>query len=602
MSSRPRSKDGLALMVTRTVREALSLAERDPGKLLEIFPQLPLLEQRDVVMFTGGPLRQELIASTSHAGRLVAMLPEEELYLTLREVGLANATVLLSFMTPEQDRYLADIDLWQKEEFEPSRFLKLVEVLLECGEDRLHRWLAALDPELLVLLLRRHGRVSSFDTFQEPMESSDEVPSISYQGVYRYHPGRQELRPIMDSILRILHATDPERYEIVMESAHRDQVSEVREEALRWRETRLSEKGLPSFEEACQIYRPLAREELERLAHEVPAEGRKPEAKPAVLYPVLWLPGESFFRKVLRKAARGPQGERIRTELAALGNKVVVADGLDPGDPSSLRYCLEKAAGFITIALELLTGGGIEAAASWVSRSWLHFLFRLGYGQVLELVRRAREDLPATRFRWIDRYRYLPDSPLEETLRGLLLARPLMAVEPTAENYLGFREFASLRDIRIADRRLRTLEALADLFVRKAGLPPEQIKGVCLQAGMGDRLETVKWSHVLNTMWANRMLADLWEFRPLVPGQVRRLLRIAFETGKEGAPGRIKPRAARALTRWANERAGTTDQAMRKSLNEAVQRGLEQMEQELGSLAEDAPIDWRFIESLCITP
>ena len=589
-----------SLVKSRKVREALAWIEKDPERLLATFPRLSFSDQLDLILLTSGDVRQELIASSPYAEKLVASLSEQEVYLTLKDIGLSHAAALLSLMTPDQDRFLGDLELWTKETFDPARFLELCGIVHHCGEDRLARWLGSMDPELLVLALIRHGRVSKFDPSIDPLEESDAAPFISYEGYYRYHPAEEALRPLIDPLIRILHAKDAERYGMVMESTYRDQPAEVELEAHRWRESRLDDKGFPAFEEACQIYRPLSEADFQRLVRDVPLGRMDSPDAAAILYPVLWIPADSFLRRALRKVATGPQRDRVLTELAALGNKVLVADGLDFGDGWALKSSLEKAAGCLTIGLQDLTGGRVDEAASWMSRTWLHFLFRLGYGQVKRLADRAIKLQPATRFRWIDHFHYLPDSPLEETLLGLVRPRPLLAVAPTPENFLGCREFASLQDIYLAEKRLACIEALADLFSLRLGLPPERIKEICIHGGMGDRLNTVKWSQVLHTMWANKLLIDRWEFQPLVPGQVRRFLDAAFRGRKAGRTGKLNSAVVRDLLKWVDDALGDLEKSGRAAVRATLLKDVQRFEQELGGLAENAPIDGRFIQSLWI--
>ena len=589
-----------SLVKSKRAREALAWIEKDPERLMETFPQLSFSEQLDLVLFTSGSLRQKLIASSPHSMSLVSALSEAEVYLTLKDIGLKHAATLLSLMTPEQDQFLVDLELWKKENFDPPGFLELVDLVHHCSEERLARWLESMDPELIVLTLLRNGRVSKFDPSLDPLETSEEAAPISCDGYYRFHPAQEEVRPLIGPIIRILYERDVERYGMVLESACQDQIPEVEIEALRWRQSRLADKGYPAFEEACQIYQPLSQEEFQRLAREVPLPDRDAQQPAAALYPVLWLSADSFLRKALRKAARGPQRDRVLAELADLGNRVLVADGLECSDAWALKSSLEKAAGYLTIGLQDLTGGNVDEAASWISRTWLNFLFRLGYGQVKRLADRAIRIRPLTRFRWIDRFHDLPDSPFQETLLGLARPRSLLAEAPTPENFLGCREFASLQDVHIAEERLACVESLARLFSLRLSLPPERIKEICLAEGLADRLDTLKWSQVHNTMWANKLLSDRWEFRPLVPGQVRRFLEIAFRRRRAGHPARLHSSVVRDLLVWVNEGLSDLQGSSRTAAEAGILQGIQRLEQELGGLAKDAPIDGRFIQSLWV--
>lgn len=582
------------------VRQVLSWAERDPEKLLEEFPEMTPSEQFELLPHVQADLRQELILSSPYAAELVARMPEEEVYLTLKEIGLDHAGPLLSLLTPEQDRFLGDLEFWKKEEFEAERLLEFVGRMRECGEDRLARWLEAMDPELLAATLRRHGRVGKFDVFRDPVEASDDGPFLSQEGLYRFYPRKAELLPVFEPILRILFARNPQRYGAVMESAYADQTAEVEEEALKWRESRLAEKGFPPPEEAARIYRPLSRSEFDRLVVQTPVQLGQAREAAAIRFPALRLPRDSLLFEALALSDASPERDRIHTELAVLGNKVLAADGLELRDLEALRRSLGKVSGVLTIALEMLAGNDPEKAAGWLRRSWLHFLFRLGYGLVDRLARRARSLLPAVRFLWADRYHYLPDPPLDETLLGLARPRPVLAgFDPVGETG-GTRDFQSMEDVRSAEDRLLLAETLAVFFSNGLGLGPERIREICTDE-MGERLDTVRWSQVLLTLWARRLGAGASDFFPLLPGQVRRFLEAAFEP-RHRAEGirRLRPEVLAGLIAWCEERLTEAQEPARSLARDWISQAAAKLEQELGGLPEEAPIDSRFLACLCV--
>ncbi len=583
------------------VRQALAWVEQDPEKLLEEFPEMTPSEQLELLAHVQADLRQELIVSSPYAAELVARMPEEEVYVTLKEIGFDHAGPLLSLLTPDQDRFLGDLELWKKEEFEAERLLEFVGRMRECGEDRLARWLEAIDPELLAATLRRHGRIGKFDIFQDPVEASDDGPFLAQEGLYRFYPRKAELLPVFEPILRILFVRDPQRYGAVMESAYADQTAEVEEEALKWRESRLAEKGFPPLEEAARIYRPLSRSEFDRLVAQTPVDLGQAEVGPVMRFPVLRLARDSFLFEALALCASSPERDRIHTELAVLGNKVLAADGLELCDLEALRRSLGKVSGMLTIALETLAGNDTEKAARWLRRSWLHFLFRLGYGQVDRLARRARGLLPAVRFRRADRYHYLPDPPLDETLLGLARPRPVLAGFDTAGEPGRARDFQSMEDVRSAEDRLLLAETLASFFSSRLGLAPDRIREICTEAGLEDRLDTLRWSQVLLTLWARRIAADASDFLPILPGQVRRFLEEAFEPRSltEGVR-RLRPGVLEEMLSWCERRLSEVQQTARSLARDWIGQAAAKLEQELGGLSEEAPIDGRFIACLCV--
>lgn len=580
-------------------RETLRWAEEEPAKVLERFPKLTLAEQIGVWLFAPGRLRQDLVLSSPLAAELVPMLPDQEVYITLKEIGLEDAIPMIALMSREQLHYVNDLEVWEKERFEVRSFLKLLKIIHHCGEDKLAQWLNDVDPELLVLLLKNYGQVTKYDITRDPIEDTDEQTYITFDGYYRYHPKSQEFAPLLAPVLRILKTCNPERFGMVMESVYKEMPAEVEDEALRFRSSRLSEKGMPDFENACEIYRRLTDERFMECVGEASTR-LQPATTTPPLYPIRWLPAESFFREVLQRLGDHPATDRLRSELASLGNKVLVADGLEVTHVESLKAALRKVAGTLTLALEYLEGSDVEKAASWLTRTWLHHLFRLGHSQVLKLAERARRIRDRCGFPWIDRFHCLADSPFEETLRGLLKPRPLFFHGQGEDDPHAFRDFACLEDLRIASERMAAIEAMAHFFEQPLDLPPGKIKQICLEAGLGDRLDTVSWAQVLHTIWACRTLTGKPAFRPLLPAEVQPFLRTAF-SGARGTPTRgLDPAFALSLVRWCRERMAPLAGPTEAIVEAWIRAGSKRLEEELKGFDPEEPIDSRFIQCLCI--
>jgi len=583
------------------LRDLIAWVHQEPEKLLEVFPSLSLDDQTNLFLLASGDLRRELLAVAPRADQLVARLPVQEAYLSLKEIGYADALPLLARLTPEQIRYWIDLDTWRQEEFLPEAFLFCFQVMHACGQDRLARWLETVDPEPIVLSLVRYGFVSKLDIFKDAVEEeSDLPPYVTFDGYYRYHCTDDAARPHLEAALRILFARDPNRYAMMLESAVQDVPSEVQEEALRFRNGRLADRGIPSFEEAMQIYLPLPDEAFHDLVRTVPPDRARQEPFGA-LYPVRWLSADSFLRAVLRTLAGRPEADAIRMELASLGNRVVVADGMEVNNPQFLKAGLRKVSGILTIGLEHLAGRDATRAAGWILKCWLIFLFRLGYTRVHQLAQRSEPIFRGTRFRWANRNLCLAGPPFEETLWALSRPRPLFFQGTDPESFLGFRDFQSLEDIRATEQRLEAAAALGDFFDRR-DLPPERIKEICLEGGLGDRLESIQWAAVLHTIRAAEMLDGAEAFRLLAPTEIPAFLRQAF-SGRPGRAGRsLDPGYTRSLLAWVRADTRLTSPEAGRILEEWIRAGTQALEQELGGLDPERAPDPRFIQSLCVRP
>jgi hypothetical protein len=194
----------------------------------------------------------------------------------------------------------------------------------------------------------------------------------------------------------------------------------------------------------------------------------------------------------------------------------------------------------------------------------------------------------------------LADSPLGDALQGLLKPRPLFYEGPGKDGLAEFRDFAGTEDLRLSEARISATEALADLFSEHLHASPESIKQVCLEAGLGDQLDRVGWSQVLQTAWAHRMLVGQPAFRPLTLAEAQHFLRKAF-VGEAGTSARrLDLPFTHTLLDWVLDRAGSPGEEAEKILREWIQSGTKRIEEELAGLDPEKPLDSRFVRSLCI--
>lgn len=580
------------------IRDLLLRIDKEPEKLLGMFPDLSLDEQMSLLLFAPGELRQELLLTTPHARQLVSMLPVQEVFFSLKEIGLKDAAPLLSLMTPEQLQYVSDMQIWEKDLFNAPDFLRLLQVLQQCGEDKFAEWLANLDVEVLALALMEFGWVTKFNVFDDAVETSDTPPYISYEGYYRFHFKQEELRPLIEPLFRILHTRNPEQYAQILESAYQDVHTEIEEAALQFRDGRLCDRGIPGFEDAQEIYQPLPTEQFHKGTAEPPPERDKSPVN-APLYPVRWLPEEALFRKAFRTLAGRPEADFIRFELASLGNKVVVADRLEIKNHETLKWALKKVSGYLTIGLEHLAGKDVQQAATWILNTWLSRLFRVGYTQIHELNRLALNLKDRCGFRWIDRFHYLADAPLEETFRGLFRPRPLFFEGISEYNWIGFREFVGLEDVQVTKNRLQAAETLSAFF-SKLDLSPENIKIICLEGGLGDTLDMITWSQALHTLWARRTITDRLEFRPLSLSELDLFRQTVFSSETKSYGKKLSPDYMKSLLRWFDGQLSDLEEGVHEILRNWIACGIKQMEQELGGLPKNQKPDPRFIRCLCL--
>ncbi|HSM91654.1 MAG TPA: DUF6178 family protein, partial [Anaeromyxobacteraceae bacterium] len=423
-----------------------------------------------------GRRRLDLILDARAPQALVRALPADELYLAIRDVGLADAAPLVGLASAEQFQVLIDLDAWRSGEFDPSRALPWLRAARAGALDdpraaaRWARKLATLDREVLFLALRRALRVHELEENEpEPeLESDRFLRTPENKFIVEFLVEGTEYLAVK-GILDDLYAENAFEATRLLSAIRWELDSDLTEAALRWRAGRLADLGFPSLEEALSWF-----------AKPPAAQGAERPGRPA-RPPGFWIaahPGTGLFD---RAAARLSDGERaaLEPQLVEAANAVVVADAIDPGDVEAVARALAAARALIELGLEQRAGADEEKGAAALAEVPVKRLFQEGFGRLLALKWRAdrlfREQGAGTR------QSPLLDPPLGEALAALALRRPrfhpgLEAGQdrwgaPALAAFLP-RPFLGSADLGRAAAALDAAEALLALGGRLGLLPP----------------------------------------------------------------------------------------------------------------------------------
>jgi hypothetical protein len=354
-----------------------------------------MVELRRSLALLGGRRRLDLLLDQPDPRAIVRALPADELYHAIQDAGLADASDVVQLASPDQFRTFVDLDAWRGGEIDPMRLIPWLRAArgAHSGADReddLDAWrekLAALDPELVSLLLRSALRIHDLE--------EDEDPDFESERFMRTAEGRYIVEFVPDgadyvSVRRLvddLYERDSFMAGRILSAVRWELVSDLEERALRWRDGRLADLGYPTFEESLSWF--------SRPASRGSAPAGLPERPPG-----FWL--ASFRRETLldRAAARLPPEavERFESEALAAANAAIVADRVDPSDPEAVRTAVESARTLLELGLESLSGGDVDAAALVLASTPLKPVFQRGFGQLLELrwrAERIRKDAAA---------------------------------------------------------------------------------------------------------------------------------------------------------------------------------------------------------------
>ena len=470
----------------------------------------------------------ERILREQNPRKLVEDLPAGDLYWVVKKVGADDCLPLLELATPDQWQYLLDLEVWDRDEINPAEALAWLKRLFEADSGRTIHWLLHEGNALLYFVLQKSIEVM----VREEDDKEFEIPEgfFTHDGVLYLNALDPETEPFLRELTAAIAAASLPALQTLMSSLASTVPSEMEEGMYRMRNVRLAECGFLPFEEAVSIYAPLSPGQLKREGK--PADDDLSAGdEPAALIPFLPL-HEGGQAGLLREAIAGITDplvlDRVRLEFAGLANQVAAVEGLARMELDGLVGVTRRAAGYVNIALEEMTGKDREGAAELLVENPLESIFRVGFGFVLRLKRIAENWL---RIAWFRKAGFVSGFWGDERgslLSGLLLKKPLLYTglaggEP-------YRDFAGAEDLSEASRalmRLIALDGFMDALTKKAAIDRES-------AGRDD----LTCFHLLFTFWARKRLGLEPGFAAIAPEEARSLFAILRE-GEPAPPYRM---------------------------------------------------------------
>ena len=475
------------------------------------------------------PARERLDAllASNEAAALIQALPPEQLYATVAEVGLADATELVQLASPAQFQALVDLGAWKRDSLDPHGLLEWIRAARgDDAESLLHK-LHGLDIELLESMLRTFTVVHDLEETPDP-----HVEGVTLDSADRRYRVEMKVegpeQAALQALLLDLMAEDPFAFSRLLEALRWEVPIEMEEAALRFRWARLSDLGFPDPESAAGLYAAI------RLP---PSPG--PEASGGLV--------RTGGRRVdfVQAALEGlepVEAENALEELRGVFNGALVADGADPGDLDAFRASAERARDTLGLGLEYLTGGDPGRAAAVVRDIPFRQAFQTGFSLGLRLRHRA-DRLAARPLARVDgQWMLWPEQAA--VVGALRRARPMRALPVEGAEPVPFR---SLAEIRHAERELERAEQQQALLASLLGNDEDRARagldslGVAWPAGGTPA--------VLAAVVAHALLDGQARVAPVPAGRTRALGRDALDPGP---PPTVRPeavtRAAQALT------------------------------------------------------
>lgn len=465
-----------------------------------------------------GPRVESILAST-HPQDAVRSLPAQDLYLTVLEAGLDEASPLLPLASLPQLEFFLDIDGWDKDNLDIDRVCRWLIAFSEADPALVGRIISEADESLVVHLVSRLVFIYKNDESADPRYWPPDRAVTTIDSTYQIEAKEHTPVEAFDALheaLKILRARSTHAFEALLEQVMWSIPAEMEQQAYESRASRLAEKGFPELGESLEVWAAGA-EPLRALRARL-----KQKAVQAVLPPV-----ENHALPVTAAASSSapllarlgatlplPQQEALLHGLVRVGNRFAVSSLSHLGDPETHRLALDTALAHANLGLaELTESESEEAARRALAGLSAAEIVRVGTGAVQSRAYRAR----LCRDGWIARVPFAQprlDEELQAPLVGLLSARPFYSLNAQP------RPFRERADLQRVDAWLDALEQLGAFLEQRWKLGPgcDLPELSPLPAARRD-LEDIDWSACLMTALARDAVGEAARPKPFAAGE-----------------------------------------------------------------------------------
>ncbi|CAO0819591.1 Flagellar motor switch protein FliG C-terminal domain-containing protein [Desulfarculales bacterium] len=565
----------------------LELDRTDPRTAEALWHGLNFQERLRAVLSASPGQREKLITLAQDSEALTQALAPDEFAATVLELGPDDAGLLIGLSSDEQLSYLLDLTGWVKEEFAPTRYEAWLPLVLDAGSDRLERWLADCDLEVLALLFAHWFKVVKFLVSQDEQEPPDDLPSFTLDGVYFIEFRDQASTAFTAQVLVLLKNEMEDRYYQALEAMLWESTAGMAEDAARFRRGRMMDHGFPERLEALQLWGVPPPGEADwhkystKLSLNFPAQA--PPRSDAILR---LLPPEQTLPSLVR-ALEEPAKDALKSELAYVANCAVVALDADPAQPEAVVQATGEGLGLVNLGLELLVGLHGVSAAAILERLPLTALARQGAAAIRQLNRRAWQLLREGWLAGMPTTLHLLDEPLNRWLGGMLIPRP-RCYDPNLGAKREYRAFMSLADMERARHYLSLTEFGGRLLFDLLGVERQALVDLLGAKVWPADPQQIKLSMVVAT-WLARRVLGLPGLAPL-PAESLAAAVAALQEGLKGDLARQAQAACQALP----------DPTEASLVGESLRHILGHIRRELDGLDRKAPLDPRYLAGLVI--
>jgi hypothetical protein len=308
------------------------------------------------------------------------------------------------------------------------------------------------------------------------------------------------------------------------------------------------------------------------------------------------LDGTLFLAQCLASLENASRVETLHWELVCLANKVIIADGMDLSSTDIRQQALRKTLGYINIGLELGAEGDIKKGVALLDQVWIQSFFQVGYEQ-LRQIRSAASIFIKENGAYIEHFISSAD---KERLGALVYRFP--QVTEVVEDAFSWRDPKSIKDIQAVTGFIDRWKFYSRFAKQCLGLSEVEFSAFLDSFDYPDTQEALNLMTLVTTALAQYVLFGQLSCKPLADVAAQSFLGMIFlpniypgedKVCDEDRLNSFEQELLKAPMAWTDE-----DKTCLKELLSECSKNLEA---QFGSLDLTRPVEWKFVQGLCIS-
>lgn len=557
---------------------------------------IELKKRRETLMKLEPEEIQDAILSAPEPAALVHSFHEEDFYFLIHTTGPQDALPILKLASAKQWEYLLDQEAWQKDRVHMPRMTHWLYLLLKADPLRLAKWCMQEKSKMLELYL--------FYNIEIRIREHDEDPSVFGSGfmtdddVYYFRlidfPAqdadmvwtKEQRNELVPELLSRISARDHIHFQGLLHRTATIIPSESEEERYRLRNVRLSEKGFLPFDEAVGVYQALAPEKIGRRGKKIlPCSSESLNMALVPLFSSNTLGSDNLFAQTLIHIHENPLLMFLQSEFASLCNQIIAADQKAVQSRKDLSSVVNKASGYLSIGLDVLTQANQSKpafeATTLLRKYLLSEIFRVGYGKALALKWQAEKWRKESWFSAAGLPLAFWGEAWLGVLGGLLVEKPSFFDNyQTGELYREFDTFADIQNTQSVLEEIITFDLILSLM--EINLPDIAIK------------RRLSYKNLLLTLWADHHTGIQPNAKVPVPIPLNAFKDFFKELWDPDRPGKISETIKTIFLDWLSNRSELTVINLSHKIGNTLTSLFAELEMEMGYVSFQN-LDPRFI-------